>query len=203
MQSYSVEAVLGVRGANELTRSFERASSSVQKLDRLSSGLKSIGKRMTTDITLPVDAMGTAIVTTGAKFDDQLSTVQAVTGATANEMKKLREQAKELGRDTRFSATQAAEGQEMLARAGFETKEVIEALPSVLNLAAAGAVDLGDAADIASNILSGFGMEATETAKVADILAKASSDSNTDIQGLGESMKYVAPIASDLGVSIE
>src|SRR5690625_1416082 len=103
MQSYSVEAVLGVRGANEFTRSFERASSSVQKLDRLSSGLKSIGKRMTTAITLPVVAMGTAIVTTGAKFDDQLSTVQAVTGATSKEMDKLHEQEKKMGREKRFS----------------------------------------------------------------------------------------------------
>src|SRR5690625_3608118 len=117
MQSYSVEAVLGVKGAKEFTRSFERASSSVGKLEKMAGGLKSVGRKMTTSITLPVVAMGTAIATTGAKFDDQLSTVQAVTGATAKEMKKLREQAKEMGRDTRFSATQAAEGQEMLARA--------------------------------------------------------------------------------------
>src|SRR5690625_6975319 len=90
-----------------------------------------------------------------------------------------------------------------ISRAGFETKEVIEALPSVLDLAAAGAVDLGDAADITSNILSGFGMEATETARVADILAQASADSNTDVQGLGEAFKYVGPVASSVGLSIE
>src|SRR5690625_2743148 len=107
---------------------------------------------MTTPITLPVVAMGTAIVTTGAKFDDQLSTVQAVTGATAKEMDKLREQAKKMGREIRISASEAEEGQEMLAREGFETKVVIEALPSVLDLADEGIVDLGDAADIASNI---------------------------------------------------
>src|SRR5699024_1930506 len=77
------------------------------------------------------------------------------------------------------------------------------ALPSVLDLASAGAVDLGDAADITSNILSGFGMEATETARVADILAQASADSNVDVQGLGEAFKYVGPVASSLGVSIE
>src|SRR5699024_3933089 len=92
---------------------------------------------------------------------------------------------------------------EMLARAGFSTSEVMDALPSVLDLAAAGAIDLGDAADITSNILSGFGMEASDTAKVADILAQASADSNTDVQGLGEAFKYVGPIASDLGISIE
>src|SRR5690625_6561125 len=79
MQSYSVEAVLGVKGAKEFTRSFERASSSVGKLEKMAGGLKSVGRKMTTSITLPVVAMGTAIATTGAKFDDQLSTVQAVT----------------------------------------------------------------------------------------------------------------------------
>ena len=130
-------------------------------------------------------------------------TVQAVTGATGAEMDKMREQAKELGRSTRFSASEAGEGMEMLARAGFDTSEVMDALPSVLDLAAAGAVELGDAADITSNILSGFGMEAEETARVADILAQASADSNVDVQGLGEAFKYAGPIASDLGVSIE
>src|SRR5690625_1751638 len=118
-------------------------------------------------------------------------------------MDKMREQAKELGRSTRFSASEAGEGMEMLARAGFDTSEVMDALPSVLDLAAAGAVELGDAADITSNILSGFGMEAEETARVADILAQASADSNVDVQGLGEAFKYAGPIASDLGVSIE
>src|SRR5699024_11844849 len=113
-----------------------------------------------------------------------------ISGATGSQMQILRDQAKDMGMTTRFSATEAAEGQEMLARAGFSTNEIVSALPPVLDLAAAGAVDLGDAADITSNILSGFGMEATETARVADILAQASADSNTDVQGLGEAFKY-------------
>src|SRR5699024_8063903 len=100
-------------------------------------------------------------------------------------------------------SSEAGEGMEMLARAGFETSEVMEALPSVLDLAADGAVDLGDAADITSNILSGFGMQAEETERVADVLAKASADSNTDIQDLGEALNNVGTISSDLGISIE
>lgn len=203
MATYSVRAVLEAVGADKFAQAFQNATKHADKLQQVSGKMKGVGKRMTTAVTLPIVGMATAIATTGAKFDDQMSTVQAVTGATGKEMDKLREQAKKMGRETRFSASEAAEGQEMLARAGFETTEIMDALPSVLSLAAAGAVDLGDAADITSNILSGFGMEATETARVADILAKASSDSNTDIEGLGESMKYVAPIASDLGVSIE
>src|SRR5690625_1510194 len=203
MATYSVRAILEAVGADKFAQAFQNATKHADKLQQVSGKMKGVGKRMTTAVTLPIVGMATAIATTGAKFDDQMSTVQAVTGATGKEMDKLREQAKEMGRETRFSASEAAEGQEMLARAGFETTEIMDALPSVLSLAAAGAVDLGDAADITSNILSGFGMEATETARVADILAKASSDSNTDIEGLGESMKYVAPIASDVGVSIE
>lgn len=203
MQSYSVEAVLKATGAEQFASAFRNAADSAGKFQQVGGKMKSVGKTMTKAVTLPIVGMGTAIMMTGAKFDDQMSTVQAVTGATGEEMDKMRGQAKELGKTTRFSASEAGEGMEMLARAGFETSEVMEAMPAVLDLAAAGAVDLGDAADITSNILSGFGMEAEETARVADILAQASADSNTDVQGLGEAFKYVGPIASDLGVSIE
>src|SRR5699024_2403670 len=110
---------------------------------------------------------------------------------------------KELGRSTRFSAPEAGEGMEMLARAGFDTCEVMDALPSVLDLAAAGADELGDAAEITSYILSGFALDAAESARVAEFLAIASADSNVDVQVLGEAFKYVGPIASDLRVSIE
>src|SRR5690625_3941343 len=112
-------------------------------------------------------------------------------------MDKMREQAKVLGRSTRFSASEAGEGMEMLARAGFDTSEVMDALPSVLDLAATCEVELRYAADSTFNILSGFGMEAEETARVADILAHASANTNVDVQDLGEALKYAGPIASD------
>src|SRR5699024_11173105 len=203
MNSDSVEAVLKATGADRFAQQFERAASSAQKLEQVGNKMKSVGKTMTAAVTLPVVAMGTAIMTTGAKFDDQMSTVKAVTGATGKEMDNLRSLAKEMGKTTRFSASEAGEGMEMLARAGFETDEIMSALPSVLDLAAAGAVDLGDAADITSNILSGYGMEADETARITDVLARASADSNVDVEGLGEAFKYVGPIASDMGISIE
>lgn len=214
MASYSVEAVLKATGASQFVNDMQNASKSVErmqqkhqgafdKMRRVGGQMKTVGKTMSAAITLPLAAMGASIIKTGAQFDDQMSTVQAVTGATGNEMEKLRDKAKDLGKTTRFSASESAEGMEMLARAGFDTTEVMDALPSVLDLASAGAVDLGEAADITSNILSGYSMEASETAKVSDILAQASADSNTDVQGLGESFKYVGPIASSLGISIE
>lgn len=203
MQSYSVEAVLKATGADKFSAAFERAATNASRFEKVGGRMKSVGKTMTAAVTLPIVAMGAAIIKTGAQFDDQMSTVKAVTGATGKEMEQLRGLAKEMGNTTRFSASEAGEGMEMLARAGFETSDIMDSLPDVLNLAAAGAVDLGDAADITSNILSGFGMEASETARVADVLAKASADSNVDVQGLGESFKYVGPVASSLGLSIE
>src|SRR5699024_6187894 len=197
------EATLKATGATAFTKNFKDAAASVQKFKDVGSQMKSVGSTMTKAITLPLAGMGAAVIATGATFDDKMSTVQAVTQATGAEMDKMREQAKDLGSNTRFSASEAADGMEMLSRAGFDTSETMDAIPNVLDLAAAGAVGLGDAADITSNILSGFGMEASETGRIADVLAQASADANTDVQGLGEAFKYVGPIASGVGLSVE
>ena len=113
------------------------------------------------------------------------------------------QQAKDLGRETQFSASQAAASQENLARAGFKTNEIISAMPGLLNMAAAEGMDLANAADIASSAIRGFGLDASEANRVADVLAKTSSASNTSIALLGESLKYVAKPAAALGFSIE
>ncbi|MDQ0257939.1 TP901 family phage tail tape measure protein [Evansella vedderi] len=99
--------------------------------------------------------------------------------------------------------TQAASGMEFLARAGFEVSEIMDAMPGLLDLAASANMDLGRAADIVSNIISGFGYNASESARVADVLAKASSSANTDVGQLGQAMEVVAPIANTLGLEIE
>lgn len=201
--SYTVEAVLKATGADQFTRAFQNASKAADRMHAVGGKMKSVGRGLTMGLTVPIVGMGVAVVKTGAQFDDQMSTVGAVSGATGKQMDQLREQAKDMGMNTRYSASEASEGMEMLARAGFSTTDVMSALPHVLDLAAAGNVELGDAADITSNILSGFGMEASETAKVADVLAKASADSNVDVQSLGEAFKHVGPVASTLGLSIE
>lgn len=164
--------------------------------------------RLRTSITRAFGALAagagiTAGVQTLAQFSQEMSTVRAVTGATGSQFKQLRDAAKSLGATTRFSATQAAEGMTYLARAGFDTDAVLSSIDGTLELAQAGALDLGSAADIASNILTGFRMETDETARVVDVLAFASNGANTKVGQLGEAMKYVAPIASGVGVNIE
>ena len=153
-----------------------------------------------------VAAVGTAIglsVKSFAEFESGMLRVQAVTGATGAEFLALTEQAKQLGATTAFSAKQAAEGMGFLGQAGFNATEIQAAMGSVLNLAAAGALELADAADITASVLRGFGMNATEATKVTDVLAKAAASSNTSVQEMGEGFKFVGPVASAMGLSIE
>ena len=142
-------------------------------------------------------------VSTLAQFSQAMSTVQAVAGATATEFERLRNESQRLGATTRFTATQAAEGALFLARAGFDANEILGSLQGTLQLAQAGALELGSAADIASNVLQGFRLEVEETGRVVDVLALAANSSNTNVQQLGDALKLVAPIAAGLGVDIE
>ena len=136
-------------------------------------------------------------------FEAAMSRVGAVSNATPAEMLKLSRATRELGATTEWSAMQVAEGQKYLAMAGFTVQQNVAALPAVLNMASAGATDLGRAADISSDILSAFNLEASQMPRVADTLTAAFTTSNTSLELLGETMKYVAPVAEKAGLSIE
>ena len=136
-------------------------------------------------------------------FEAAMSKVLGITGATEEEMKALGDQAKQLGLTTQFSATQAAEGMSFLAQAGYTVNQILESMPGVLNLAAAGQLELGAAADIVSNVLSGFGLEARETGRLVDVLAAAATSSNTNVEQMAEALKYAGPIARSVGLSVE
>lgn len=138
-----------------------------------------------------------------ATFDTSMSAVAAVTRATGAELEALRDVAKDLGDTTEFSAAQAADGLKFLGMAGFSARDAIAAIPDVLNLATAAQMDLASAADISSNIMSGFGIAAENAGDVADVLAAASSRANTDVSQLGQAMSTVAPISATLGISLE
>ena len=138
-----------------------------------------------------------------ASFDQAMRGVQAVSGATAEQMAVLEDQARELGATSMFSAQQAADAQRFLAQAGFEVNEVLGATPGILQLAAAAGMDLGSAADLASNALSGFRLEVAELGRVNDVLAATAASANTDVTQLGQALSFAAPIATAAGVSVE
>ncbi|MGN7287426.1 phage tail tape measure protein [Shouchella rhizosphaerae] len=174
-----------------------------QSTGRLADGFGNAGRKMTMGLTLPIVGIGTAVLKTGMDFEKSMSKVQALSGASAEEMAKMEAQAKELGESTVFSASQAAEAQAFLAMAGWEVADIYDAMPGLLNLAAAGQMELGRTADITSNIMQAFAINANEAGRVSDVLAEAASNSNTDIEMLGEAMEYAAPTANVFGWSLE
>ena len=154
-------------------------------------------------LAAPVLAVGAGAIRTAGDFEASMNRVAAITGATGENFDNLRELAKDLGATTQFSASQAAEAQQYLGMAGFSTNQIMEALPHTLNLAAAGALDLGRAADISSNILSGMRLEVSQLPHMNNVLAQTARSANVDIEMLGETFKYVAPVAAASGQSLE
>ena len=176
-------------------------------------GLKKLGsitskgmKAATVAVTGTATALGgvaTAAIKVGSDFEAQMSRVQAISGATGKELEELRSQAVELGADTSFSASEAAQGMENLAAAGFETNEIMDAMPGLLDLAAASGEDLASSSDIAASTLRGFGLAAEDAGHVADVLAENANRTNSSVTETGEAMKYIAPLARAAGISLE
>ena len=148
---------------------------------------------------------GAQMMAPGLEFDASMSKVQALTrlDGGSEEMTALREQARQLGASTQFTAGQAADAQGYLAMAGFNSQSIQAAMPGMLDLAKAGDSGLAETADIASNILTGFNLEASETGRLGDVLVGTFTRSNTNLQMLGETMKYAAPVAASVGQDIE
>lgn len=148
-------------------------------------------------------AGGSAAIKVGSDFEAGMSEVQAISGASGKELESLRDKAKEMGATTKFSATQSAEALKYMAMAGWKADQMVSGLPGVMNLAAASGEDLGTVSDIVTDALTAFGLQAKDSAHFADVLAKASSSSNTNVGMMGETFKYVAPIAGSMKYSVE
>lgn len=149
-----------------------------------------------------------APIKTAMNFEQSMAKVGAITRTTTDkgrmeEFKRLEEEAKRLGLKTQYSASEAADGMSYLAMAGFNTEQILNSMPGMLDLAASGAMDLASSADIASNILSGFSLDAKEMNRVSDVLVRGFTTSNTNLMQLGDAMKYVAPVASKASTSLE
>ncbi len=173
-----------------------------QKMQDVGKQMESVGKNLTTKVTLPLVGIGTAAVKVGSDFQAGMSEVQAISGATGDDLKQLETIAKEMGSTTKFSTTQSAEGLKYMALAGWDANQMVSALPGVLDLAAAANMNLATASDIVTDTMSAFQMEASEAGKAADIFAATSSKSNTDVLQLGEAMKYAGAAANAAGMGL-
>jgi TP901 family phage tail tape measure protein len=161
------------------------------------------GSTLTACVTVPLAGMGAASVKTAADFESSMSNVQALSGATGSELEQLSNLAKEMGATTQFSASEAADALGYMALAGWDTQQSMNALPGVLNLAAASGMGLAEASDLVTDYLSAFGEEADQAGRMADVLSYAQANSNTTTAGLGEAFKNCAANANAFGLDIE
>lgn len=211
----AVESRKAVTGMNNVTTAFKRGRESAGKFAKgVGRADKSMNKAGVSGLNLKRVLGG---VITGfaafailrstirliADFERTLATLKGVANATDKQLAHLEKTARDLGKATQFSAKEAAEGLLFLARAGFTVEEAITAIPATLNLAIAGLLDLGEAADIASNVLAQFGLEIEDTTRVTDILVKTANSANTDIRQLAEALKLAGPVAGAVGKTLE
>ena len=186
---------------DRLKRALNRSKKEMRQWGR---EMQSLGSGLSFNpITAGMAAISVIAANSYSEYEKHLNRVQAVTSATIGQMGRLTSQALELGKTTIFSGQQAAEGMAFLGMAGFDALEVLKAMPGVTKLAAIGMTDVSKAADIATNILLGFGLEVEEIARVNDVMAAAITDSNTDLKKLGSALSYAAPLAKAAGWSLE
>ena len=210
----ATKAVAGARtfkaGADQVVRSNRRMQvATASSTRRMTAMITTMGRFRGVASLMFAGFLGvggiSAVVRTLATFEAKMAQVNALLGdrGSTQIMRVLTERARELGATTAFTASQAAEGMKFLTLAGFDALEVFQAIGPALTLAQAGALGLGEAADIVSNVMAAFSIEASEVVDVVDALAFVSSRSNTNIQQLGQAMKFVAPVAGALGVKVD
>ena len=172
------------------------------KMESAGNAIAGVGKKMSIASTA-VAGLGVAAVKTTADFDSAMSQVAAVSGATGDDLQALRDKAREMGEKTKFSASEAAEAMNYMAMAGWKTRDMLNGIDGIMNLAAASGEDLATTSDIVTDALTAFGLSAKDSGHFADILAAASSNANTNVSMMGETFKYCAPVAGALGYSAE
>ncbi|CAM3803777.1 phage tail tape measure protein [Alkalicoccus chagannorensis] len=204
----NLEAVLRLR--DEFTSQMGKAKSAAGKFEGKMGGLEKAqkklsdgGKAMSKKVTAPLVGAAGAAVYTASNFEDSMARVQAVSGASSDELARMEGAAREAGATTAHSASAAASALEYTSLAGWDAAESVEALPGVLDLASAGSVEMSSAADILTDTMSAFGMGAEDAGKASDIFAKAQASANTDVNQLGQAMSYLAPIANAAGMDLE
>lgn len=156
-----------------------------------------------TAVSGAIVAGGSAATSVGSDFEAAMSKVSAISGATGKDLSALTDKAKEMGASTKFSASESASALQYMAMAGWNTEDMLDGISGIMSLAAADGLDLATTSDIVTDALTAFGLKASDSSHFADVLAKASSSANTNVSTLGESFKYVAPLAGAMGYSAE
>ena len=194
----------GIQSAlSELSVFTSQTASFNDKLSAVGKTLTKTGTTLTKGLTVPLAGAGAAFVKITSDFDTAMSEVGAISESTSDDLQRLRDKAKEMGAITKFSATEAANAFMYMAQAGWDTNQMIDGISGVMNLAAASGEELALTSDILTDALTAFGLQASDAAHFADLLAVASAATNTDVAMMGESFKYVAPVAGALGFTAE
>jgi hypothetical protein len=185
-------------------KAFSKSNQNLSRsLKKTATKMKSVGKSMSTALTLPIVALGGASLKVFADFEQSMAKVQAVSGATGAEFQKLNTLAKDLGISTRFTATQVAELMLNYSKLGFSSAEIDKITESTLELALATGEDLATSAEVAGSTLRGFGLEASEMQRVVDVMAQSFSSSALNLEKFSTSMATLAPVAKNANVSLE
>lgn len=188
---------LDASGMNGTIRTIESS------LEGIGASMVQVGSSMQSALSAPLMNLGKSALDAGMDFTAQMSTVKAISGATAAQMEQLNAKALEMGSTTKFTATQAGEALEYMAMAGWKPNQMLAGLAPIMNLAAASGEDLATTSDIVTDALTAFGLTAEDAGHFSDILAVASSSANTNVSMMGETFKYVAPVAGALGYKAE
>ena len=183
-------------------QAFEKIAAAGEKLKEVGGKIEDAGKSLRY-VSAAAAGLLTGIVKTTAEFDASMSKVAAISGAAGEEFDSLREKAREMGATTKFTATESAEAMNYMAMAGWKTEDMLSGISGIMNLAAASGEELATTSDIVTDALTAFGLTAKDSSRFADILASAASNANTNVAMMGESFKYVAPVAGSLGYTAE
>ena len=194
----------GLKGVlNGISDDISKVSKDFEGLKNVGSKLSSVGKTLTAGLTLPIVGIGVASTKTASDFQGAMKEVSAISGATGKDLDSLSNLAKEMGSTTKFSASESAEALKYMGMAGWKTQDMMEGLPAILSLAAAGGTDLALTSDIVTDGLTSMGLSAKDTDKFVDIMASTCSNANTSIELMGETLKYVGPVAGSLGIEMD
>lgn len=194
----------GIQTATQQLNTFmDNTQSSGDRIEALGGVLSSVGSTLSKTVTPGIMAISAASVNAAASFESSMSNVQALSGATGEELERLSETAKKFGATTQFSASECSDAFGYMALAGWNTEQMISGLPGVLDLAAASSMQLSEASDILTDYISAFSLTAGDATHVADLMAYAQANSNTSTQQLADAFKNCAANANAYGYSME